>query len=417
MIKKCLLTFVFCISIVSCFAQKKIDTDSLLSKTNELLKTSNNYKEIIKLCHLGLKNAPDYLDYHVNLGRAYNLTNQADSTRYHFNYVLERNKKYKEVYIYLTNFEIAQGNYQTALTKINEAENSYPNDKEIEFQKAKILLLFDDTSETKSYIESLLLKYPDDPWLKEQLIQYRLKEKTDLVGLNYSYTTFDRSGIGPWHLITALYSHQGKKISIAGMLNYAQRMSYGELINEGLQYELESYFKHSSKSYSMANIAASNGRVFPEFRVAYSYFQGLKKGWEPEIGARFTKTTHFIIYTGVLGVTKYVGSYWLNLRSFWQYDQNKIYPAAQFTARYYFDTKYDYATAFLGYGTSPDERETIGQFDQRYTLSSYRAGLGYRKLFGAHYIAGISASLNRQQYNLDNFQNEYTISIVLQYKF
>jgi hypothetical protein len=33
--------------------------------------------------------------------------------------------------------------------------------------------------------------------------------------------------------------------------------------------------------------------------------------------------------------------------------------------RYYFDTKYDYLSMIAGYGTSPDDRVTIGQLEQK----------------------------------------------------
>jgi hypothetical protein len=40
------------------------------------------------------------------------------------------------------------------------------------------------------------------------------------------------------------------------------------------------------------------------------------------------------------------------------------------TTRYYFDTKYDYLSMIAGYGTSPDDRVTIGQLEQRVSLTS-----------------------------------------------
>lgn len=399
------------------FGQKKINTDSLLIKTNELIRSNGNPKLIVKLCHLGIKNAPNYLDYHVNLGRIYTQTKTIDSARYYFNYVIDKNKKYKDAYIYLTNLEISQNNIETAISKINEAEKNYPDDKEVLFQKIKILLASNDYQEAKNYITELSKKYPDDSYLKQQMIQIRNLEKSETIGINYSLTTFDRSGVGPWHLTGLQYGHQGNKLSLIGMINYANRTSNGVTFAQGFQFEIESYLKHNHKNYSMLNAAFSNGKVFPEFRMAYSYFQGFSNGWEPEIGFRYTKTTNQNIYGGVLGCTKYVGSFWLNLRTFWQYNQNKIYPAAQFSTRYYFDTRYDYLNAFIGYGSSPDEREILGVFDQRFTLSSYRFGIGYHKLFGNHFIGGIQGNINRQQYNLNNYQNEYTISTVLQYKF
>ena len=94
-----------------------------------------------------------------------------------------------------------------------------------------------------------------------------------------------------------------------------------------------------------------------------------------------------------------------------------MYPAFTATARYYFDTKYDYATVLTGYGTSPDERVTLGQFEQRVALNSYRLGAGYYRLLWKHYCVGLQGVYNHQEYTPNNYQNEFDLFLSVQYKF
>jgi YaiO family outer membrane protein len=100
-------------------------------------------------------------------------------------------------------------------------------------------------------------------------------------------------------------------------------------------------------------------------QVATSVFvlSKFQKGWEADLGVRYIKAENAEIKTVVLGVGKYIGSYWINFRSFIQ-NNNEYDPSFTLTTRYYFDTKYDYLSMIAGYGTSPDDRVTIGQLSK-----------------------------------------------------
>lgn len=410
------IALLFLIINISLFAQK-IDTDSLLVKTHYEINTTKDYQKAIKLAHLGIKFAPNYLDFHLALGRTYMITKQADSARYYLNHVIDKNPKYKEAFLYLTKLEIGENNSENAIITTNKAIAIFPEDKDFELLKLKAINSQNEDEKSIEYLESLVEKYPEDAKLKQQLVELKTKTSSNRIGINYNNTSFSRDGIGPWHLIDFQYIRERKLISIIAHINYAERFSFQNK-NSGIQYEFETYFKNNKKSYSYADLAYSyDNNVFPKLRLAYSYFYSFKKGWEADTGIRYSKTTSFNFYAGAFGIGKYVGAYWLNLKSYLQFFENKTYPAYTLTTRYYLDTKYDYLTAFVGYGTSPDERITLGQFDQRLAFNSFRVGAGYYKLFGTHYVTGLQASYNRQEYKLNTFQNEYNLFVSLQYKF
>ncbi|MET0760204.1 MAG: YaiO family outer membrane beta-barrel protein [Flavobacterium sp.] len=415
---KRIIAFIFLnfIASTTIFAQK-MDSDSLLVQTVYQINSVKNYPKAIQLGQLGIKIAPDYLDFHVALGRCYMLTKQIDSARIYFNHVIDKNPKYKEAFIYLIRLELEEKNAPNAIRTIDKALLHYPAEKDFYLLKLQAVNLEKNDKKSILFLNELAQKYPTDTDLKQQLIELKSKSVSDRVGINYNYTTFDRSGTGPWYLLGLQYIRERKKLTLIGRINYADRRSFGESINSGIQYELETYFLNNKKSYSFANMSYSNDIVFPKLRLSYSYFHNLSKDWEGDIGIRYTKTIDKDLYAAVLGIGKYVGSYWFNLRTYVQMDEDKIYPAFTATARYYFDTKYDYATIITGYGTTPDERVTLGQFQQRVALDSYRIGAGYYKLFGQHYCTGLQAVYNHQEYISNNFQNEFDVFLSVQYKF
>ncbi|HEU4497303.1 MAG TPA: YaiO family outer membrane beta-barrel protein, partial [Flavobacterium sp.] len=283
--------------------------------------------------------------------------------------------------------------------------------------KLALLQLEKKEKEEYDYLKILKAEYPEDDTVKQRLFLLDAKINSDRIGLNYSYTAFSRENYGPWHLAGLQYIRERKWGSLIGRINYADRLSSGKSISDGIQYEAESYFFTGQKSYSYAGIAYSSDLAFPRLRLGYSYFQNFNNGWEADLGFRFTDAAGREFKTGVAGIGKYLGSFWLHFRTYMQNEKKDFYPAFAITARYYFDTRFDYAAIILGYGTSPDERTVLGQFDQRVALSSYRFGLGYFRLLGSHFITGIQAAFNRQEYAPDARQNEYEIAAQLQYKF
>jgi YaiO family outer membrane protein len=159
----------------------------------------------------------------------------------------------------------------------------------------------------------------------------------------------------------------------------------------------------------------SNDKVFPKVRLSYSFFQNLGNSWESELGIRYNKTINNENYSAVLGFGKYIGPGWLNIKSYIQLGDEKPYPSFSATYRYYFNSRFDYFSINSGYGTSPDERETISEFENRISLNSYRAGVGYNKVMWKKFIFGAQTGLNRQEYTPGKYQTELNISLQLQY--
>lgn len=400
---------------------QKIDTDSLLFAALEIAKEGKDHPMAIAMARLGVKEAPDYLDFHLLLGRLYKEIGQVDSARYFLNHVIDVNPVYKDSFSYLLGLEYDEKNIDEGLKIADKAIKTYPNEERFYTFKHVFIQLKRDERAEFDFLKAAIKQFPDQSSFRQRmnLLEHRLDN--DRIGTQYSLTLFDRDGVGPWHLTGLQYVRERRWGSLIGRVNYANRLSSGSTIDSGFQYELESYFFTGRRSYSYIGLAYSPSTVFPEQRYGYSFFQNLDKGWEWEIGGRFTSVVppegRRDFRSLIFGLGKYVGSWWINLRSFIQNEDTQYYPAFTLTSRYYLNTRFDYFTMIAGYGTSPDERQTLGQFENRVALDSWRAGGGYFRLFGEKLVTGTQLMYNYQEYHPGKTQHELEFSLILQYKF
>ncbi len=342
------LLFFVCISC-SIFAQK-INTDSLLIVTNNIIKSdTKDYFKAKKIAHQCLKVAPDYLDFHMALGRIHKNEQNIDSARYYFQHVIDANPKYKEAFVYLSKTELDAKNNKAATTAIDKGIALYPEEKEFYLVKLQIINNEDDSKKSLEYLEFLSTKYPEEETFKTQLLDLKSNLKSNKIGISYDFTTFSRDKYGPWHLTSLYYIKQFRDFSLAGRLSYIDRRIDGSSANSGNLYEIESYFKTTKKSYSFVNVGFGDEKVFPEFRFMYSYYLTLGKGFETEIGYRYNQQQDIKLSTGIFAIGKYFKNNWINLRSSFLISEPKLYPSLTSTFRHYYDTKYDYFSLILGF--------------------------------------------------------------------
>jgi len=410
-----LLFCLFLLSNQTIKAQKKIDTDSLLTVVTKDMKSAHpDYKLNIQRALLGKKLAPDYIDFHLALGRNYDLLKQKDSARFYYNYVIEKNPGYEDAFLYLINMDLEDKNYDEALTTTYKAIDLYPDNKTFRLKRIALYSLQNDTQNEAKYLKSIRAKFPHDADIEQRLFDLYSKTNIDRIGAYYNLTTIDRDGVGPWHLVSADYMHQRTWGSLIGRVSYAKRLSSNLVMASGLQFEAESYLFAQKKHYHYIDVAYSKDSAFPEWRLGYSYFQNFNNGWEADLGVRYiVMQDNSDLKTLNVGIGKYLGSYWLNFRSYIQKDS----PSFILTSRYYYKTKFDYVTVITGYGTSPDDRTRAAEYDTRKSLNSYRLSAGFYKLIKNHYVFGFLITDNEQEYTPNKYQTELDFAIQLQYKF
>lgn len=397
---------------------QKIDVDSLLVQLVSDYKLDKNPEEIIQKAKTGLKIAPDYLDYHLLIGQTFERIQKTDSAKFHYEKIIAKSDKYPDAYNRLINLEISNQQYTEALNHIKEAKLLFPeNQLYYDTKRLNTYELQGDEDAELELMTQLIRQNPKNIPFKDRYILLSRKTEKDRIGVQYSNTSFNRDGYGPWNQFMAQYIRTRNWGSLIANINAMNRKSDLADDANGIQFELSSYIFTTKKDYLFLNTAFSNDEVFPKYRLGASYYINFLKKWEANLGMRYTKTAADDIPALVLGLGTYYKSFWFNLSSFIQSDDDKINPAFTFTSRYYFDTRYDYLFGILGYGTSPDDDNTSGLYSERINLSSYRIGAGISKTFFNNYIAGLQFMYNNQEYAPDKKQNEYEITLSLQYKF
>ncbi len=92
----------------------------------------------------------------------------------------------------------------------------------------------------------------------------------------------------------------------------------------------------------------------------------------------------------------------------------KVSSSYALSATYYFDTADDLLGGTIGYGLSPDDRYFAIQF---YKLTTYKAGIFYKKKISRFNVLSASASWANQEYLPETKGNQYQIGVSWLHRF
>jgi cellulose synthase operon protein C len=175
MLKKLALFLVFALGFVHTQAQflKKLESSDELYKEAKKDIEVKQYQTAITLCNKALDISPHNLDIHLLLGRAYALVGKIDSARDEFSYVIRKDPKYHDAYIYSVNMEAAVCNYSQALEDADLGLKYYPNDRDLLLRKMDIYEKQGNWTESNRIAEYLFEVYPDDKYIRDVYIDYK----------------------------------------------------------------------------------------------------------------------------------------------------------------------------------------------------------------------------------------------------
>jgi len=231
------------------------------------------------------------------------------------------------------------------------------------------------------------------------------------ISIGYDYNHFQKQYTDGWHIASLEYKRGLSQGAILGRLNYGNRLE-----QSGWQGELEAYPVLSRNVYAYAGIGFSSQMpVFPKWRTGASLYVTLPKAWEVEGGFRqlyFSES----IWLGTAGVSKYVGNWLFNVRSYMalkDLDNNQSYFAS---ARRYFDNGIDYAWVQVGSGVSPDESRNI-QLGSSVNFSSTRITAGTKLSVAQQTQLLLSAGWARNEYRKAVYDNQFNTTIGISRRF
>lgn len=133
-----------------------------------------HYQKAINLCNKAIDISPKNLDIHLLLGNAFALAGKIDSARIELNYVIEKNPKYRDAYIYLVNMESAACNYLQALEYADMGLKYFPNDRDLLLKKLDIYIKMGDWIESNRLADYLFDRFSADPFIRSVYLDYKL---------------------------------------------------------------------------------------------------------------------------------------------------------------------------------------------------------------------------------------------------
>lgn len=260
----------------------------------------------------------------------------------------------------------------------------------------------------KKEAKKLLKTLPKSSFTDGQNYRYQQILKrvhTNQVGVAYEVISFSEEyrNQNTWNTFSVDYQHLIGATTLIGRVTHSNRTQlYGTL------YEIESYPVFSKKSYAFISTSFSDGGFFQKFGVSGSYYQSIGKGYEIEGGFRYLDFEQDSFLAGIIGLTKYLGRFYLNLRaSIGPEKQNTFIQNYIFSGRYYLKNDIDFISARIGTGISPDDATRFSQVVNNPSLNAYFLSFGFQKWFGnfnlgtglGYLIEDIASTTNGNQFS------------------
>ena len=167
------LLVLLCIRSNAQWLKKSESSDDLYKEAKKEIELKH-YQRAIILSNKAIDISPRNLDLYVLSGRAYGLAGKIDSARIQLNYVIQKNPKYKDAYIYLVNYEVVACNYSQALEYADMGLKQYPGDRDLLLKKLDIYNKEGDWIEGNKLAEYLFDRYSTDAYIRSVYLDYKL---------------------------------------------------------------------------------------------------------------------------------------------------------------------------------------------------------------------------------------------------
>lgn len=346
-------------------------------------------------------------DVALLMGRTYAWDGMYDSARVVLQDVLVQRPENMEAYDALSDVEFWADNNARAIEYCNAALKLEPESPKFAMKKARILYSDEQYNEAVDVLETYLHENPGEPDFLLKLKEYRLDAMKNKIRVVYTYDSFDSDfNRDPWHFLALSYGRKTKLGSVIARLNYANRFD-----SNGLQFEVDAYPKIGENNYAYVNYGYSSDALFPGNRFGFELYHNFPKAWEGSIGMRYLdfSSSGVDIYTATLG--KYVGNYWISLRSYVTPDTDGTSVSGALSVRRYFADSENYLGLKLSYGVSPDDNRKPIDTEKNLTLKTRSVRAEYNRLIKKIWIVSAGFNVGSEQLEPGNYSGYYSFDI------
>ncbi|MFV0591644.1 MAG: YaiO family outer membrane beta-barrel protein [Draconibacterium sp.] len=346
-------------------------------------------------------------DVALLMGRTFAWDGKYDSARIVLQNVLAQRPGSMEAYDALSDVEFWADNNEKAIDYCNAALDIEPESNSFSLKKARILYSNQQVEEAVKVLEDYLKRYPGQTDFVRKLNEYRVDLLKNNLKIIYTLDVFNNNfNRDPWQLLAISYARKTKPGTIIARANYARR--FGQT---GLQLELDAYPKISENNYVYLNYGFSGNALFPKNRYGAEWYHNFPHAFEGSLGIRlldFSSST-VDIYTATFG--KYIGNYWISLRSFLTPDSDGTSVSGFLSVHRYFSDAENYIGLKAGYGISPDDRSNALETLEKLTLKTRSVRAEYNHIFKKIWIFNAAAGLSSEELQPGDYAGYYTFDI------
>lgn len=348
-------------------------------------------------------------DAAILMARTYAWDEKPDSARLFLKQVMELYPDNPDALDACVDVEFWTKNWSKALQYCNTALRKDPSAEGFLFKKARILHSMGEYQESVATLEKLIEINPAHAEAMQKLLEYRPDVLRNAVKMTYTLDIFDQAfNRDPWQIGALSYGRKTKFGSVIARVNLASRNA-----NQGFQGELDAYPKFGENNYGYLNYGFSQSAVFPKHRLGAEWYHNFPNSFEGSLGMRFLQfnDSHVSIYTATLG--KYVGNYWLSLRSFITPGSEGVAVSALFQVRRYFSDPENYLGLRLGYGISPDDNRNLIDSNQTLALKTRSIRADFNHIFKHVWILNTGVVWGNEELPGGSFSGYYTFEVGL----
>lgn len=345
-------------------------------------------------------------DVALLMGRTYAWDGNYDSARVVLSDVLIQKPGNEEALDALSDVEFWAGNYKKAIEYCDEALRNDSMALKFALKKARILHSNEQFEEAVFVLEDYLKKDPGNSDFIIKLKEYRPDLMRNSIRLSYTVDFFNEDfNRDPWQITALSYGRKTKIGAVIARVNFANR--FGE---KGIQYEIDAWPKISENNYGYLNYGYSQ-KLFPKNRFGAEWYHKFPNAYEGSIGMRYLSfsSSNVDIYTATFG--KYIGNYWISLRSYVTPDSEGTSVSGSLTVRQYFSDAENYIGMRIGYGVSPDDNRNRIDSKQNLTLKTRSARAEFNHIFKQVWILNTGAVLGSEELEPGTFSGYYTFDI------
>lgn len=397
-----------------CAAQhiKEVNPDILLIEGISLYQ-ARKFTESLAYADKGLGIAPDYYDIRVLRIRVLQSLERLDEAMVDLQYLLQ----YAPNYYAVKDLAMRQARlmgHEKAYSYLEDLLDIYPEDVELKLLKTQFLFEKGSLGESRELALELTKNNGLKGGQRYQVNTILRATVRDELGINYQYFNFEKNyNREDWQNFILEYQHNFKKTTLLGRVTHSDRG-----FDEGQLYEVDFYPVITEKLYLFGSLGVSSGSLFPDVKASTSVFYGFMDGFEGEAGAKLLNINANSYFTGILGLTNYIGKFYLNLRvAMGPRRLERTIQNYQFNARYYYNGSDHYVFMRLSRGVSPDESPLFVQVQENPGLDAYFMGGGINFQLGLHHIIRTDTGVLFEDIDSETSGKQWLLSLGYRYRF